>query len=281
MLIEILKFITYSAFIVIISKYVLVSTLRKLAEALNLKPKTVGDIAGYATSMPELLTIGTSSFNGLISASIVNVFSSNIINALQYLASILLNRNLKTLKNKAIIIDLVLVVITIIIPIVLILLDIEMNIMFVPIFVLLYIFFSFLNSNAHKLHLRKEDMILENQIQKEGKFRKNNKKKLTKYIVYLLITGVLLFVIGDLLGENLENLCNRFHVSQSIIGFLLGSITSIPELITFFESQKHYKKQESDAILGVVEATNNLLTSNILNLFIIQSIGILLYKIVI
>ena len=80
MLLEFLKFILYSGIIVIISKYILVTTLRNLAETLNLKPKTVGDIAGYATSMPELLTIGASSFNGLISASIVNVLSSNLIN---------------------------------------------------------------------------------------------------------------------------------------------------------------------------------------------------------
>ena len=61
---------------------------------------------------------------------------------------------------------------------------------------------------------------------------------------------------------------------------LLGFITSIPELITFFESQKHYKKKSKDDILGVVEATNNLFTSNILNLFVIQSIGIVIYSLV-
>ena len=54
---------------------------------------------------------------------------------------------------------------------------------------------------------------------------------------------------------------------------LLGFITSIP----FFEAEKHYRKKKIDDILGVVEATNNLLTSNILNLFAIQSIGIVIY----
>ena len=102
MFFEIIKFIVYSGFIVLISKYILVTTLRKLAENLNLKPKVVGDIAGYATSMPELLTIGASSFNGLISASVVNVFSSNVINMIQYISSIILNKNQKLLKNKAI-----------------------------------------------------------------------------------------------------------------------------------------------------------------------------------
>ena len=65
MILEIVRFIFYSALIVIISKFVLVKALRDLAESLNLKAKTVGNIAGYATSMPELLTITTSSIRGL------------------------------------------------------------------------------------------------------------------------------------------------------------------------------------------------------------------------
>ena len=81
------------------------------------------------------------------------------------------------------------------------------------------------------------------------------------------------------MGDTLQQLCNRFNISQVVIGILLGFITSIPELITFFEAQKHHK-QANDDMLGVVEATNNLLTSNVLNLFVIQSIGIVLYGIV-
>lgn len=280
MLIESLKFIIYSGIIVVISKYILVTTLRKLAETLNLKPKTVGNIAGYATSMPELLTIGVSSFNGLIGASIINVLSSNVINLIQYLASILLNKNIKAFNNKAIKIDVILVIITIILPIILITINIEVNLGIVPLFIVIYLLFRFLNNNAHKLYLKKEDKILESKIEKEEKWERGNKKKTVKYTIYLIITGILLFFVGNLLGNTLENLCNIFNISQTIIGILLGFITSIPELITFFEAQKHYKKsKKQDDILGVVEATNNLLTSNILNLFIIQSIGIIIYSI--
>lgn len=280
MFFEIIKFLIFSALIVIISKYILVSTLRKLAENLNLKPKAVGDIAGYATSVPELLTIGASSFNGLISASIVNVLSSNVINLIQYIASIFLNKNKKAFQNKAIKIDIILVLITIIIPIILIWLKIEINVSIIPMFLILYMLFGFLNSNCHKLYLKKEDEELEKMIEQEGKWEKGNKKKTIKYIIYLLFTGILLFIVGDALGNTLENLCSIFGISEVIIGILLGFITSMPELITFFEAQKHYKKQKVSDILGVVEATNNLLTSNILNLFIIQSIGIIIYMFV-
>ena len=131
MFFEIAKFILYSGLIVLIAKYILVIILRKLAENLNLKPKTVGDIAGYATSMPELLTISISSFNGLISTSIFNVLSSNIINFVQYISSIIINKNRKALDNQAIRIDIVLVLITIAIPIILIWKNVEINIFLV------------------------------------------------------------------------------------------------------------------------------------------------------
>ena len=275
MIVEIIKFILYSGLIVLISKYILVSTLRKLAEALNLKAKTVGDIAGYATSVPELLTITTSSLRGLTGASVYNILSSNVINLIQYLGAILLNKNTSKLRNRAIITDLVLVFFTIAIPIAFLKLNIELKLAVVPLFVILYILFRVLNNHVHKLYLKNEDAELEEEIEEEKLEQKKNSKNVIIYVLVLIITGILLFVVGELLGDTLENLCNLFGVSEVIVGILLGFVTSLPELITFFEAQRHYKKIDDD-MLGVVEATNNLLTSNILNLFAIQTIGIIL-----
>lgn len=66
MFIEFIRFIFYSFLIVLISKNILSRTLRKLSETLNLKPKIVGDIAGFSTSIPELLTITTSINKGFL-----------------------------------------------------------------------------------------------------------------------------------------------------------------------------------------------------------------------
>ena len=278
MFLEIIKFIIYSALIVLISKYILVTTLRKLAESLKLKPKTVGNIAGYATSIPELLTITTSSLRGLSGASVYNIISSNVINFIQYIGAILLNKNVDKIKNIAIITDIILVIFTILIPIVLLKMNIELNIMIVPIFVILYILFRVINDNVHKMYLKNEDEKIEHEIEVEEEKESKNRFQTIKYIIYLVITGFLLYFVGDKLGNTLETLCKLFNISEAIIGILLGFITSIPELMTFFESQKHYKKEDDD-MLGVVEATNNLLTSNILNLFAIQTIGILITSI--
>lgn len=276
MAIEIIKFIIYSILIVVISKYILVETIRKLAENLNIKSKTVGKIAGYATSVPELLTVTTSSLKGLFSASMYNILSSNLINLIQYLAAIFINKNTKKLQNKAIKTDLILVLATILIPIAIITFNLELNMTIVPVFLLLYIFFIFLDNNAHKLYLHKKETTPE--VNAKIRIKRGSLRKISIYTLILLIVGVLLFIISELLGKTLENLCNLFNISQTIIGILLGIITSIPELITFFEAQKHHKKMEND-MAGVIEATNNLLTSNTLNLFIIQAVGIFIINI--
>ena len=274
---EILRFLFFSGLIVLISKDILVKTLRNLAENLNLKPKTVGDIAGVATSVPELLTISASSFNGLISASIYNVLSSNVINLIQYCVAIVLNKNQKAFKNKAIRVDVILVVITIILPLAFILLKTELKLVMAPILILLYFGFKKINSNVHELYLKKENMEIENAQNKENRWERGNKRKVAKNVCVLIATGTLLFVVGNLLGDTLETLCIRFNVPELIVGIVLGFVTSLPELITFFESQKHHKSAQND-MLGVIEATNNLLMSNVMNLFIIQSIGIVIFS---
>lgn len=286
---EIIQFLFYTGLIVVISKYVLVRTLRSLAENLKLKPKTVGDIAGVATSVPELLTISASSLSGLNTAGIYNIISSNVINLIQYFAAILLNKNQKVFRNKAIFIDVILVVITIILPILVVWIGVEVDLKMVPILLLLYIGFVRIDRNVHKLYLKDaEDANDVGDVEdvgdvKETKYankerrggKQVNKKAVAKNICILIITAVLLFFVGELLGNTLENLCRKFNVPELMIGIILGFATSIPELITFFEAQKHHSK-EQNSIHGVVEATNNLLTSNMMNLFIIQSIGILI-----
>ena len=149
----------------------------------------------------------------------------------------------------------------------------------VPVFILLYFGFKKINNNAHKLYLRKEDKAIEEAQEKEDRWERGNKRKVTKNVCILLVTGILLFIVGNLLGDTLETLCSRFNVPELIVGIALGFITSIPELITFFESQKHHKNAQND-MLGVIEATNNLLMSNVLNLFVIQSVGIVIFSII-
>ena len=278
MFFEILKFFAYSIIIVIVSKYILVRTLRKLAENLSLKPRIVGNIAGIATSIPEFLTVSISSFKGLISTSMYNILSSNVINFVQYIFTILIKRNLSTLKNKAIFFTNILALITFLIPNFIIYMNINLDWRIAPIFFILYFLFIYLNKIFHEKYLKYEDEeILKEEEKRELEEKKENKATVL-YVIYLILSGIILFILGNLLGNVLEELAVRFNISQTILGILLGFITSIPELITFLESQRYYKIINKSYVLGVAEATNNLFYSNILNLFFIQAIGLIIFS---
>lgn len=283
--IEIIKFLLYSFAIVIVAKYLLVPTLRKLSELFNLGPKAAGNIAGIATSVPELLTVSFAAYAGFIETGIYNVLSSNIINLAQYLGAIYINKNQKYIRNKAIRIDIIMVIITIIIPAFMVVANIKVNMLTVIFFVILLCLFYYINLNVHKLYLRKQD----EQINKEENSKYTKEEELIKKgskrgmqiiinIVYIIFIAIALYLIGNLLSDSLTNLSITFKLPDFVLGIALGFITSIPELITFTEAQRKPDKQAVGAELGVVEATNNLLTSNLLNLFAIQSIGIIIYN---
>lgn len=275
--IEIVKFVLYTAIIIVVAKYILVNLLRNFAESLNLTPKVVGNVAGISTSIPELLTVSLAAISGLASVGIYNVISSNIINLLLYMISTFYNKNINRIKNQAIKVDLILVIFTILIPIFLIHNGLEDNLSIVPLFILLLLLFYFINYRTHNYFLKKCEKIINDSIEEEEKYKKNKLNLIIKYSIYIIFVGILLFIVGNLLSNTLENLCIHFNIHESIMGIILGFATSIPEMITFFEAQKHNKISNND-MLGVVEATNNLLTSNVLNLFVIQSIGIILLR---
>lgn len=190
----------------------------------------------------------------------------------------MLNKNIKILKNMALRIDIVLVFVTIILPLMLIGAKVEVNIEIVPLFILLFLLFTYIDKNAHKLYIEKGENKAYKQIEREKNFLKGNKEKAILYGIILIATMIVLFFIGNQLSISLEQLCITFGLPELLLGVVLGFSTSIPELITFFEAQKHYKKDKNEE-LGVIEATNNLLSSNLLCLFIIQSIGIVIYNI--
>ena len=273
-LLELIEFIIYSTVIVFITKSFLIKTLRTLANVLNLDSKLIGDITGFATSMPELISVIFTALNGLFTVVIFNILSSNTINAIQYTFSIYRNKNQSFLNNDALKSDIVMVITTILIPFVAIVFNIDINIDFVPIFIMLFILFYIINRSSHKLYLSEVNSKESDTNDELKEFETKKKKVAIKNIIYLFIIGIALFIIGELLGNVVKKLNIIFSFPEWFIGVLLGFITSIPELITFIESQKQSNKEENN-IEGVIEATNNLLTSNIINLFVVLTIGII------
>ena len=183
-ILEIIKLIIELLIIIFVSKNLLVPVLRKVGELLELKPQTIGNISGIATSIPEFLTVTFSSISGMADAGIFNILSSNIINFVQYILSVYLNKNQSKLQNKALKVDFVLVIITILIPILMLYFKIEFNISIVPLFSLLFLFFYYINSNVHKLYLKKEDKDISKIIEAEAAKVKGKTNKVVLYIFF-------------------------------------------------------------------------------------------------
>ena len=144
---EIIKLIIELLVIIFVSKNLLVPTLRKIGELLELKPQTIGNIAGIATSIPEFLTVTFSSISGMAEAGIFNILSSNIINSIQYILAIVINKNLRVLKNKALKINLILVLLTIIIPIIIWKIDIGDSVVIAVIYIILFYILNKINKH--------------------------------------------------------------------------------------------------------------------------------------
>jgi len=216
----------------------------------------------------------------MLGTSMFNIISSNVINFIQYIWSIRLNKNEKVIKkNRALKIELGIIIATIIIPIAMVIANIDAELKIVPIFILLFVMLYYLKTNAYKVYkINALSEIEERKIKEEKKWVKNKKEKEVLTWAQLIGTAILLYIIGNLLGNTLDILSSRFNIPQAIIGIILGFITSIPELITFVEAQRNHERRNDEQ--GVIEATSNLFTSNMLNLFVIESIGIVIYVLV-
>ena len=81
-----------------------------------------------------------------------------------------------------------------------------MKLEIVPFLILFYFCFKKINDNVHKLYLREEDKEIEEIQEKEDRWERGNRRKVARNVIILILCGILLFVVGNLLGDTLGNL---------------------------------------------------------------------------
>lgn len=156
--------------------------------------------------MPELLTVFFSSLQGMFDTSIYNIISSNVINFTQYITSVVINKNGKVLQNRALKIELGIVVFTILIPLAMIVFGINANITIVPIFILAFIMLYYIKGNAYKVY-KIQDINSEEirKIEEEKKWVRHKEKKAVTTVLQLFGVGVILFFVGNLLRKYIRS----------------------------------------------------------------------------
>lgn len=284
-LINFLAFIALSVAIILVTKKMMIHSIRRIAIYLRWKNNVVGQLLGYATSTPELIGAVVAGSLGMVNTSIMNVLSSNIINLILVIVISMIFGKTKTLINKKFKYDYIIIIISIIVPYILYKTNYATRLETIPILIIIYLIYLLFSKYNNYFAAEKEDLKLDKQSIRFGtkrlkkkKIRVDRKIKLRKSIITLAISLILLYFLGNALGNILENLGKELGVPEIYLGIILGIITSIPETITFITSfRRHRRCKDKEKDLGAVEVVNNLATSNVSNIAIIQTVAIICY----
>ena len=96
-----------------------------------------------------------------------------------------------------------------------------------------------------------------------------------KGIIFILLGILGIIVAGNFLGGVAESIVKQMNVPEWAIGWILGVITSLPELTSFYAVFALAKEQESDE--SCQQNLDNLAASNMSNVGLIYPIGIIVF----
>ncbi len=239
--------------------------IERLSEALHLSSKTKGQIIGYATSTPELVVLVASAFAGVFKAGFWNIASSNIINIFLFLGAVLVYRQQMKLFSLRFLDEVFFGICSVAAPLVLFWADTPLT----P-FVALGLLAAFF---VYKAGDR-----LFNQKPGAETAPAPVRGSVTLGILYLVLGLALIIVAGRYLGDSAGTLVKEAGTPPWLVGWVLGLITSIPEMASFFEIFRLSKKRQQLHLKeDMQQALDALVASNMCNLGIILAVGILVY----
>ncbi len=236
--------------------------------------KTKGQFLGYATSLPEFVgTVGTAGY-GLLGAGLWNVAASNVINVVLLVAACAYHGRLRACAQRKFADEISFAMIAFVIPLVLS--------RFTPLarspwtaFGLFGFFLTYLLLDR-KLNPDPPPSVQAASSRRRGEVPKRR-------AVILLVTGLLgIITAGYFLGQVAEEVVTGLGVPQWAVGWILGVITSLPEMTAFFAVFASAKVEMDDPNddTDCQENLDSLCASNMSNLALIYPIGIAVFLLI-
>ncbi len=263
---SILVMLLSAAVIIALVKYGLVAGLEQLANALNWTPKTRGQATGYATSAPELVALVAAGLAGVWDAGLWNIASSNIINAVLMLAAMLVYGQTHELFNRRFIDEIAFAGVGVLAPLALMKLELDTHWVVVPVLLGLFIGYRVLDR-------RLNPATAESAVETVGSLRLG---------VTLVVTALaMIAVAGVFLGDATRGVVEQMNVHPAVAGWMLGVMTSLPEMVTFFAVYAASKREgHADDLEDTQEVLDNLAASNMSNTGLIYPVGLAVFLIV-
>ena len=252
-----------SAFAIIgLVKYGLVPGLDRLSMALGWSLKARGKATGYATSVPELVTLVAAGLSWVWEAGLWNIASSNLINLGLAMTALLVYRRGGDLMDRRFLKEISFAGLGIVAPLVLMQFGIDTH----PgvIVVLLATFIVYLRVDTSDREM--PEALSE---QDAGPL---------KGILLCGFSLLLIILAGNFLGGATRDVVQQMGVPAVAAGWILGGVTSLPEAVTFFEVFSSKRAGTGpDPKAQVQELLDNLSASNMSNSGLIYPIGLGLY----
>lgn len=276
LLATLVQFLALTGLIILIARFLLYQPAKGIAHRLRMSVGASGQLLGYLTSVPELVTTIAIAATGLMSAVAYNILSSNIINVILATATAAGFGMLRDLGSRRFRREHILIAVSIAVPAVLLITGSVSAPWLIPLFLIGYVAY----------------VVLLQRLTREGpgpieyeEFTRVEVGRRLHLVPYLILNGLLivtaligLYILGDLLGVTVHELGTTFGVPQVVIGVLMGIVTSLPELTTFFSSYQAHRGRGRDR--ATHEVMHNVLASNASNLLIVWTVGVMVFLLV-
>ena len=247
--------------VIIVTKYALIQGILWVSSHWRVPRKVQGQILGYATSAPELVgTLATAS-KGLLGAGLWNVASSNIINVVLFFSAAMVYKRTHPLKQTKFIDEIGFALGAIALPALLVTQKELAESPWVALFLFAY-FVTYIIVDR-KVNAKTEE--------ESGATEKGGKGWLGLGLIALGILGII--VLGHFLGIAAESIVKTMNVPEWGVGWLLGFITSLPELTSFFAVFAASQSEKGDD--DIQQNLDNLAASNMSNVGLIYPLGII------
>lgn len=254
--------IVSAAAIILLVRFGLLRGIDNIANAMNWSAKTRGQFTGYATSVPEFVCLVSAGIAGAWEAGLWNIASSNIINSGLMILAVLYYRQSRELLNWRFLDEIGFAALAVVVPLVLMRGGMDTQWYLVPILLGFFVVYQLIDK---RLNRPSEEM--------------DSQQEAVGSLPFGLILGltalIAIGIAGMFLGNATANVVERLGVHPAIAGWILGVVTSIPEMVSFFAvyavSKREGKLQELN---DTQEVLDNLTGSNMANVGIAYPMGL-------
>jgi len=251
--------------VVFITRLLLINGIQLTSDAWKIPRKIQGQIMGYATSAPELVGTVSTAAKGLLGAGLWNVTASNIINLILFMTAALYFGRSKALVKRKFADEIGFALGAIVLPVILVTREHWAKSKWAALVLFgFFVVYVVLDKVFNRPNPDEDDDVA-------PKDPSNGPKG----IVYILLGIAGIIIAGNYLGIVAESIVNRLSVPEWAVGWILGVITSLPEMTSFYAVFALAKEQGGDE--SCQQNLDNLAASNMSNVGLIYPIGIVVY----